>query len=113
MRAWSTGSSSARGVNTPMRIRSPCCALAASGHAAAPLSSVMNSRRFITRSPRRRARAAVGNFEAKRLGCLSGAAPGQYVAAVSSRNLVRFGILDHGRLGQWADDAVDVAMVTV
>jgi len=28
------------------RTRSPCCALAASGHAAAPPSSVMNSRRF-------------------------------------------------------------------
>jgi hypothetical protein len=41
------------------------------------------------------------------------AAPGQYVAAVSSRNLMRFGILDHGRLGQRADDAIDVAMVTV
>ena len=34
-----------------------CCARAASGHAAAPPSSVMNSRRFI-RSPRRRGRAA-------------------------------------------------------
>src|SRR5262249_46396615 len=53
------------------------------------------------------------HLKAKCLGGLSGAAPGQYVAAVSSRNLVRFGILDHGRLGQWADDAVDVAMVTV
>ena len=39
-------------------MRSPCCARAATGHiAAAPPSSVMNSRRFI-RSPRRRARAA-------------------------------------------------------
>jgi hypothetical protein len=28
------------------RIRSPCCARAVSGHAAAPLSSVMKSRRF-------------------------------------------------------------------
>ncbi len=36
-----------------------CCARAASGHAtAAPPSSVMNSRRFITRSPRRRGRSA-------------------------------------------------------
>ena len=33
-----------------------CCARAASGHAAAPPSNVMNSRRF-TRSPRRRGRA--------------------------------------------------------
>ena len=32
-----------------------CCARAVSGHAAAPPSSVMNSRRFI-RSPRRRGR---------------------------------------------------------
>src|SRR5262249_11740855 len=37
---------------------SPCCARTATGHpAAAPPSSVMNSRRFI-RSPRRRGRAA-------------------------------------------------------
>jgi hypothetical protein len=35
-------------------MRSLCCARAASGHAAAPPTSVMNSRRFI-RSPRRRA----------------------------------------------------------
>src|SRR5262249_26777017 len=42
--------------------RSGCCARAASGHAAAaPPSSVMNSRRFI-RSPRRRARAALAEF---------------------------------------------------
>jgi hypothetical protein len=34
-----------------------CCAGAACGHAAAPPSNVMNSRRF-TRSPRRRGRAA-------------------------------------------------------
>ena len=48
-----------------------CCARAASGHAAAaPPSSVMNSRRFI-RSPRRRGRAAVGrHIEAERLGGL-------------------------------------------
>jgi hypothetical protein len=37
------------------RMRSCRCARAASGHAAAPLSSVMNSRRSIIRSPRRRA----------------------------------------------------------
>ena len=35
-----------------------CCARAASGHAAAPPSSVMNSRRLI-RSPRRRGRATI------------------------------------------------------
>jgi hypothetical protein len=40
------------GVSTPA-----CCARAATGHATAPPSSVMNSRRF-TRSPRRRPRAA-------------------------------------------------------
>jgi hypothetical protein len=36
-------------MSAPMRgIRLPCCARAASGHAAAaPLSSVMNSRRFM------------------------------------------------------------------
>src|SRR6516225_7273199 len=34
-----------------------CCALAASGHAAAPPMTLMNARRFI-RSPRRRGRAA-------------------------------------------------------
>src|SRR6266446_4958682 len=32
---------------TTRRIRSTCCALAASGHAAAPPSSVMNARRFM------------------------------------------------------------------
>jgi hypothetical protein len=39
--------------------RSPCCAPAPSGHAAAaPPSSVMNSRRLLIQSPRRRAQAA-------------------------------------------------------
>jgi hypothetical protein len=34
-------------ITTPMRrMRSVCCARAASGHAAAPPSSVMNERRF-------------------------------------------------------------------
>ena len=43
----------------PITGNARCCARAASGHAAAvPPSSVMNSRRFITRSPRRQARAA-------------------------------------------------------
>jgi hypothetical protein len=47
-------------VNTPIRrIRSRCCAPAASGHTvAAPPRRVMNSRRF-TRSPRRRGQAAL------------------------------------------------------
>src|SRR5262249_6594463 len=35
------------------RMRSPCCACAASGHAVAPPSTVMNVR-LLTRSPRRR-----------------------------------------------------------
>jgi hypothetical protein len=35
-----------------------CCARAVSGHAAAPPSSVMKSRRLLIRSPRRRGRAA-------------------------------------------------------
>jgi HNH endonuclease len=49
---------SARPISTPIRrIRSPCCARAASGHAVAPPSNVMNARRF-TRSPRQRGRAA-------------------------------------------------------
>ena len=39
------------GSSTPMRrVRSRCCARAATGHAAAPPSNVMNSRRF-TASP--------------------------------------------------------------
>src|SRR6516162_460587 len=46
-----------------------CCARAASGQAtaAAPPSNVMNSRRFIIRSPRRRARAGCRRFETERL----------------------------------------------
>jgi hypothetical protein len=54
------GSSAAGLWSTPIRrIRPPCCAPAASGQAAAALpSSVMNSRRLIIRSPRRRGRAA-------------------------------------------------------
>ena len=47
--------------------RSGCCPRAASGQRAAPPSSVMNSRRFIIRSPRRRGRAATADFEAERL----------------------------------------------
>ena len=47
-RACPSGSSAASVMSTPMRrIRSPCCARAASGHAAAPPSSVMNSRRSL------------------------------------------------------------------
>jgi hypothetical protein len=39
---------SANPINAPTRrMRSACCARAASGQAAAPPSSVMNSRRFI------------------------------------------------------------------
>src|SRR5262249_48333700 len=40
------------------RIPLPCCARAASGHAAAPPSSDMNTRRLLTRPPRRRGRAS-------------------------------------------------------
>jgi hypothetical protein len=54
-RACKNGSSATPAKSTPIRrIRSLCCALAASGHAAAALpSSVMNSRRFhlITSAP--------------------------------------------------------------
>ena len=61
-RAWASGSFSGRCISTPIRCtRSLCCARAASGQAgAAPPSSVMNSRRLLTRSPRRRARCNVG-----------------------------------------------------
>jgi hypothetical protein len=39
-----TGSFSSYGMSTPMRrTRSPCCALAASGHAAVPPSPAMKS----------------------------------------------------------------------
>ena len=53
-------------ISTPMRrIRSGCCARAANGHAAAaPPSSVMNSRRFI-RSPRRPALATCRGFRGR------------------------------------------------
>jgi hypothetical protein len=52
MRACPIASSAAVPTRTPIRrTRSPCCARAASGHAAAaPPSSVMNSRRFTVRS---------------------------------------------------------------
>jgi hypothetical protein len=51
---FNTGSFSSPAESTPMRrTRSPCCARAASGHAANALPrSVMNSRRRIIRSPR-------------------------------------------------------------
>jgi len=50
------GLSAAWFISTPMRrIRSPCCALALSGHAATPPRNVMSSWRF-TQSPRRRGR---------------------------------------------------------
>src|SRR6266540_5270668 len=49
MRAIASGSSAARLMSTPIRrIRPPCCARAANGHAtAAPPRMVMNSRRFM------------------------------------------------------------------
>jgi hypothetical protein len=54
-----SGSSAAKCMSTPMRrIRSGCCARAASGHAAAaPPTSDMNSRRLIIGSPCRRGRS--------------------------------------------------------
>ena len=53
-----SGSLSALTVSTPIRFaRSVCCARAASGQAAAPPSSEMNSRRLIIQSPRQRGRA--------------------------------------------------------
>ena len=50
-RAWPSASSAARFTRTPIsRTRSACCARATIGHAAAaPPSSVMNSRRFMAR----------------------------------------------------------------
>src|SRR5436190_14713984 len=72
-------------MTTPMlRIRSGCCACAASGHAAAPPMSVMNSRRLVCREssilrgdggsvmtvspPRREARRRFGTETASELG---------------------------------------------
>ena len=53
------------------RIRSPCCARAASGHAAAaPPSSVMNSRRSHSITSSARASKRRWDFQAKRLGGL-------------------------------------------
>jgi hypothetical protein len=54
MRACPSGSFAAVDISTPMRrMRSACCAPAASGHAAAPPKSVMNLRRLIgSLSPR-------------------------------------------------------------
>src|SRR5262245_49637948 len=54
-------------MSTPMRrIRSPCCARAASGHAAAaPPRNVMNARRFIPaiiRSPHRTRHSPNGRY---------------------------------------------------
>jgi hypothetical protein len=50
---------SSTAINPPIRRTRPDCrARAVNGHAAAPPSSVMNSRRLIIRSPRRRGRGA-------------------------------------------------------
>ena len=61
---WPPGSLPATPISTPIcRMRCGCCARAARGHAAAaPPSSVMNSRRRIIRSPRRRGRAGSVEF---------------------------------------------------
>src|SRR5262249_9720383 len=58
---------SGRVHGTPMRrVFSRCCARAASGHAAAaPPMIVMNSRRLIIRSPRRRVRAPTKKFRSR------------------------------------------------
>src|SRR6516225_7712790 len=57
-------------MSTPMRrMRPPCCARAASGHAAAPPRSLIVSRRFI-RSPRLRAAVSMGHGKPERLGGL-------------------------------------------
>jgi len=64
-----SGSSAVVFMSTPMRrTRSVCCARAASGHATAAPSSVMNSRRLLIRSPHPRSRAASA---AHRYGALS------------------------------------------
>jgi threonine dehydrogenase-like Zn-dependent dehydrogenase len=57
-------------ISAPIRrIRSPCCAFAASGHAAALPSSI--------RSPRRRGRAASAGLRGRAVGrILKGAKPG-------------------------------------
>ena len=57
------------GLRNPITGIAGCCARAASGHAAAPPSSVMNSRR-LTRSPRRRGRAGSGNSRPSALAVL-------------------------------------------
>ena len=83
----------------PTNATAGCCARAASGHAAAaPPSSVMNSRRFI-RSPRRRGRAAWRHFEAERFGGLE-----------VDHQLV-FGRRLHRQVGRLLalEDAIDVA----
>src|SRR6516164_10993885 len=65
--ACQTSSSSAKPIITPMRrMRSACCARAASGHAATLPSSKMNSRRF-TQSPRWHGQATLQNVNAERL----------------------------------------------
>ena len=63
-----TSGSSAASMSTPMRrIRSGCCARAASGHAAAPPSSVMNSRRSHSITSSARASSDRRHVEAERL----------------------------------------------
>ena len=60
---WSRRVPSGTLLRNPITGIAGCCARAASGHAAAaPPSSVMNSRRCIIRSPRRRGRAACGGI---------------------------------------------------
>jgi hypothetical protein len=68
MRGFGTGSFSSHGMSTPMRrIRSPCCARAASGQAAVPQRRVMNSRRRIIRSAHRRWHTRPAEWPASRV----------------------------------------------
>jgi hypothetical protein len=50
------------GCSTPILRVFNSCPCAATGHAAAPASPAMNSRRFIIRSPRRRAQAVLAGY---------------------------------------------------
>ena len=92
-----------RFTNGPMcsvsvKIRMPmrgifCCARAASGHAAAPPSSVMNSRRSIIRSPRRHGPAARVRLTRPGTGPRAGRRlPGDIILALPNDGNARFSI---------------------
>src|SRR6516225_2781529 len=79
IRACPSGSSVARLMSTPMRrMRSPCCARAVSGHAAAPPSAVSNSRR-----PR------VTVIRPSRARCVNGTIPCHERAVLTARHPAR------------------------